>query len=211
MISAESSVMGPVSRCGQQLRRLAERYLSRMNDVSGFFSTEMIGQKVEFSEIDLTDETPSQINDLDETFVEMARNVIEEMALADFQASAVSSGQRRELALKVEQMLWEPPFLHDEQFTATLDEFAVLLNVSTRTIQIAIQEQFGIGFVALRRLIRLTQLRRAILESKGNATLSTLASDYKLHFGRLAQEYGQLFGRKPSQEIRDLRKAQSGP
>jgi hypothetical protein len=206
MISKERSVIGPVTQCGQQLKLMALRHLARMDQQNSLFHLDQIGQDSELFQIQLEDvETQTQ-----ETLVEMAQNLLEELALTDFHAPEISSGRRRAIALKVEQMLWEPPFLQDESFSATLEEFATLFGVSTRTIQIAIQEQFGIGFVALRRLVRLTQLRRAMLESKGAASLSALASDYRLHFGRLAGEYSELFGIKPSHELRQLRKAQAG-
>lgn len=207
MVSRERSVIGPVTPCGQQLKSMAQRHLTRMDEASGLFAPELIGQSRAMTEVDLMDRP--DLRDVDETFAEMARTLLEELAFANHPSQEVSTGRRREIALQVEAMLWEPPFLHEESFSATLDEFAQIFSVSTRTIQIAIQEQFGMGFVALRRLIRLTQLRRAILDSNGAASLSSLASDYKLHFGRLAQEYSQLFGIKPSQELRQLRKAQS--
>ena len=207
MVSRERSVIGPVTPCGQQLKSMAQRHLTRMDEASGLFAPELIGQSHAMTEVDLMDRP--DLRDVDETFAEMARTLLEELAFTNHPSQEVSTGRRREIALQVEAMLWEPPFLHEESFSATLDEFAQIFSVSTRTIQIAIQEQFGMGFVALRRLIRLTQLRRAILDSNGAASLSSLASDYKLHFGRLAQEYSQLFGIKPSQELRQLRKAQA--
>lgn len=103
-------------------------------------------------------------------------------------------------------MLWNPPFHVDDDFSGTLEEFAAIFKVKPRTIQIAIQEQFGVGFVALRRLIRLNQIRKAILQTKGEVKLSTLASEYRLHFGRLSKEYRELFGKNPSHEVMAIRK-----
>jgi len=202
MISTERSVLGPVTRCGQQLKMFAQRHLDQMGGKAQLFTPERIGRDHDLLTLDVSDPHA----DSEDMLVEMARTVLEELALTRLDASEVGSTRRRDIALKVEEMLWQPPFLHDEAFSATLDEFALLFDVSTRTIQIAVQEQFGMGFVALRRLVRLTQLRRAMIEAGGATTLSTLATDYRLHFGRLGQEYSQLFGLKPSEELRRLRR-----
>ena len=202
LISAERSVVGPVTRCGQQLKNLAQRYLNQLGQDAQLFTPDRIGRDHDLLRLDAQDPQPES----EDTLVEMARTVLEELALTRLDKSDVGSTRRRDIALKVEEMLWQPPFLQDEAFSATLEEFAALFDVSTRTIQIAVQEQFGMGFVALRRLVRLTQLRGAMIEAGGAATLSALATDYRLHFGRLGQEYSQLFGLKPSEELRRLRR-----
>jgi len=206
-LSRERSIIAPVTSAGQRLKSLAMRYLSLVDRNPELSDASLMETALQPTHINLQAYMSDSADLRGSTLIEMARNVIDEAAGADFSAPEVSSQKRREIALKIEHLLWHPPFLLDDDFGATLEEFAALFRVKSRTIQIAIQEQFGMGFVALRRLVRLTQLRRAILSSKGRSNLSMLAADHRLHFGRLSKEYREMFGLRPSHEMSAVRKS----
>lgn len=200
------SIVISVSSSAQRLKTLAHRYLSFLDHHPEMANISNAEINVEPMEIDLGTAFLQNSELRKNIIIEMARNVVDEAFSSQISAAEVGSPRRRIIALKIEQMLWKPPFHVDDDFSGTLEEFASLFKVRPRTIQIAIQEQFGVGFVALRRLIRLNQIRKAILQTKGDVKLSTLAAEYKFHFGRLSKEYRELFGKKPSHELIAIRK-----
>ncbi len=186
--------LGPVA---VQLKQNAQMLLASFDRSYGLFGEQ---KDVDLTRIDLSETDlhgPAFIEDI---WVELARNTLVDCT-SGWEPIA-SSLRRREIALQVEAMLWQPPFMLDDHFEASLNDFAKYFSVSTRTIQTSIQEQFGLGFVAFRRLIRLTQVRRAIYASKGQTSLTYISSDHRLHFGRLSREYRELFGIAPSADRR---------
>mgnify|MGYP006283777543 CR=1 FL=1 len=189
------SMVVPLNPVAAQLKQNAQMFLSAFDHTYRLF-----GQQCDVEPLTLgLAGTPIGGSAVaEETLVELARNAISACAVPHGDTSG--SARRRAIALDVEKMLWEPPFIFDDHFDASLGDFSKMFGVSTRTIQMAVQEQFGIGFVALRRLIRLTQVRREIYASRGRSSLTYISSDYRLHFGRLSREYRELFGLSPSAE-----------
>lgn len=136
----------------------------------------------------------------EDTLVEMSRNILQEAALGPPLGGDVNRF-RQELALTIERLLWEAPFVGDPYGDTSLDELSAFFKVSRRTIQLAMQEQFGIGFTSLRRLIRLHQVRNALRTEAPPPTVESLANlFYRGHPGRLARGYKELFGVLPSIE-----------
>ncbi len=198
------SIIVPMGLSAHRLKAVAQRYLDLIDQEAGLNATSRFGHRDAVVH-ELGSKFQSHSSFAEYALTQMTKNVIDEAIAPSPFGCQLSSAKRRNIALTVEQMLWEPPSLKDEDFNGTLQEFSQLLDVSVRSIQIAIEEQFGIGFVALRRLVRYSQVRRAILASKGDISLTSIATEYGLHFGRLASEYQQLFGLRPSEEVARVR------
>lgn len=113
-----------------------------------------------------------------------------------------ANAKRRMIALAIEKTLWNGPHVRTSEQDLSLDDFAEQYQVSRRTIQLAVQENFGMGFTALRRTIRLHQVRRAMNELP-HKNVSELAMEFFFnHLGRFSREYFEAFGVLPSNEIR---------
>ena len=141
--------------------------------------------------------------------MELCVNIIEEVVNKDFIQATLGEMQRRQLARAVEEYLWHDPsqLLHKD---FSLDFFANKLGASRRTIQMAVKEVFGIGFVELKRLIRLQQIRYSLLSKNDHLSVLMLAQSYAIgHFGRFAKEYRDLFGELPSQTNKRLLNSQT--
>jgi len=135
-----------------------------------------------------------------EALVELINNCLASVN-ADSSHGALRS--RLHLARSIEKLLWTSPLDRREELDFSLEEVASHFRCSRRQVQMALQETFGLGFVALRRIIRLHQFRNAISRAGVGGTISSLASDfYFSHFGRLASEYRELFGTLPSEDRR---------
>ncbi len=133
--------------------------------------------------------------------VEAAVSVLEEASRTTrIPGRNVGSPFRSTIALEVEKRLWRTLSAGDGRDALTLEALEESLGASRRTIQSAVQEQLGVTFSELKRLIRLTQVRRAILRTEGRIPLGFIAAEYGLHAGRLAKEYSDLFGTRPSEE-----------
>lgn len=106
------------------------------------------------------------------------------------------------LALEIENALWsfDPAQNSDE---LQLEDVAEQFSCSRRKIQMAIAENFGIGFSELRRIIRLHQVRSSILELGRSQPISRIAQDHGFaHLSRFAQHYYNLFETLPSSDAR---------
>lgn len=128
----------------------------------------------------------------------------------DFRAKAqlASSGgnpNRRDIALSVQKILWDGPDADRSERDLTLDDLAERRQVSRRTVQLAVQENFNMGFTALRRMIRLHQVRRAINEQPHKNVSELAMQFYFNHLGRFSRDYFDTFGVLPSEEIRRTR------
>jgi AraC-like DNA-binding protein len=140
--------------------------------------------------------------------MELCVNIIEEVVKKDFIQATLGEMQRHQIARAVEEYLWNDPskLLHKD---FSLDFFANQLGASRRTIQMAVKEVFGIGFVELKRLIRLQQIRYSLLLKQDHSSVLTLAQSYAVgHFGRFAKDYRDLFGELPSQTNKRLQNSQ---
>lgn len=124
--------------------------------------------------------------------------VIDEVT--DLDAIATPRGQlnRHKIALEIERILWSTP--NDEApAPSSLDEFAAHFDCSRRYIQQSVEEQFGVGFVVLKRFIRLHQVYIALTTGAHDGKLSSVAIDYEFeHLGRFSRYFQEMFGRKPS-------------
>ena len=112
--------------------------------------------------------------------------------------SVGTAPRRRALALAAERLIQSQP---DQVFS--LASLCDTLHTSQRTLQLAFQEQFGIGFRAFLRIVRLHQVRSSILRSGDRLTNTEIATHHGFwHLGRFAQYYQQLFGCTPSETRR---------
>ncbi|MFM8860052.1 MAG: hypothetical protein ACKOEW_08195, partial [Methylocystis sp.] len=103
----------------------------------------------------------------------------------------------------VEEYLWHDPskLLHKD---FSLDFFTNKLGASRRSIQMAIKEVFGNGFVELKRLIRFQRIRINLILKQDHSSVLMLAQNYAIgHFGRFTKDYRDLFEEEPSQPIKD--------
>jgi AraC-like DNA-binding protein len=182
----------------QRLKHLA----LRMASIADPITVPTIGNEDEAAFQDSSSLDTAGFNE--EALIELSNAALEEVTPAFLLQTNNSSSSRRELALEVERRLWRAPS-READTDVSLDELALQTNASRRTIQLAIQEQFGVGFLTLRKIIRLHQLRMAI-RSSGSSNISELGAKFYLsHFGRLSQEYKDLFGVLPSLDLRNAR------
>jgi AraC-like DNA-binding protein len=112
--------------------------------------------------------------------------------------SVGTAPKRRALALAAERLIQSQP---DQ--VLSLASLCDTLHTSQRTLQLAFQEQFGIGFQAFLRIVRLNQVHSSILRSGGQLTITEIATHHGFwHLGRFAQYYQRLFGCTPSETRR---------
>ncbi len=131
-----------------------------------------------------------------DALVELINNCL---ASVDGRFGVESVPNKIKLARDVEKLLWTSPLSRTEEFDFSLEEVSEAFGYSSRHVQIALQQTFGLGFVALRRIIRLHQFRSVLLRADSNHTIGSIAVGFHFnHFGRLAQEYNELFGSLPS-------------
>jgi len=123
------------------------------------------------------------------------------LVAADHDAMLRSAGnapRRRALALAAEALIRSQP---DE--VLSLANVCVMLHTSERTLQLAFQEHFGMGFQAYLRIMRLHQVRWSILQAGDRLSTTEIAMQHGFwHLGRFAQYYRQLFGCPPSETRR---------
>lgn len=202
VFGSKRSVVVRPSRAALRLKELALHFLGEFDKGAGVVYDDY-GSSAEHPSLSI----PSLLDDLsgfgEQTLLEMSRNVVEEISLGDMAGERLSSATRREIALKVEQILWESPLARDSDRDVDLNEICEQFKISRRTVQVTLQEQFGVGFVALRKMVRLHQLRAAIRSERGVKTVSGLgASFYRSSFGRLSAEYKDMFGALPSADLK---------
>ena len=195
--SGPRALVAGVTRAGHQLRRRIREMLAHVEAQASAAAPP--GAAYVF---DLCADARQLFAGYGEALLEMAHTVIAEACSGAFAPVARPASVRVEIARQVEALLWAPPAL-DRDEDVSLDEIAQRLKISRRTIQIALQEFFGLGYLAYRRLVRLHQLREAIARQDGKASLTRLGHDFHFtHFGRLAADYRALFGRLPSDDLR---------
>lgn len=131
--------------------------------------------------------------------VAASAGLIKHMLAVDLQIPGMSVGRRRVLALAVEDLLWEPPSA-DGVRKLSLDEASMRLESSRRSIQLALHEEFGMGFVALKRAIRLQQAH-AVIKKAPHRGIGEIARAHEFfHLGRFSRHYQEMFGVLPSTE-----------
>jgi AraC-like DNA-binding protein len=201
LFGSKRAIVTRPSPAAMALRQMASQYLAKLDQTHSLIynNTELINIDNNL-DISQTYDNETAINE--DAFIEIAKNTIDETVYEPPWISEFSNMSRRNVALTIERLLWQTPQNRQSDDDYSLDEFAALLKVSRRTIQIAVQEQFGVGFIALRRLIRLHQIRMAIRSGGGRQKINVLArTHYMDHLSRLSIEYRQLFGKLPSQEM----------
>ncbi len=202
IFGSKRAIVTRPSAVAMALRQMASRYLAILdqNHCLKYNNTELVNIDNSLN-ITQTYENESAINE--DALIEISKNIIDETVYEPTQIDGFSNISRRNVALTIERLLWQPPDIRQSDDDYSLDEFAALLKVSRRTIQIAVQEQFGVGFISLRRLIRLHQIRMAIHAGDKKQKINVLARTYYMdHLSRLSTEYKQLFGVLPSHEMK---------
>jgi AraC-like DNA-binding protein len=110
--------------------------------------------------------------------------------------------RRREIAGAAACLLRERTARCDTQQTSQ-GALCAELGVASRTLQLAFQETFGVGFRAYERAVRLEQAHRLLRNAHTDLTVTEVALRCGfLHLGRFAAFYRQVYGVKPSVAIR---------
>lgn len=129
----------------------------------------------------------------------LASAVIEELAEVHSPASVGERSRRSMLARDVESLLWRLPTWELMSSVASVDQMAARFHVSRRTLQLALYEFFGVGFVALSRTIRMHRVRQMLQNRREERSIASLAQEYGFtHLGRFSVQYRQMFGLSPS-------------
>jgi AraC-like DNA-binding protein len=150
-----------------------------------------LGRHVDLDEID-----QDYFEWLREDFVGLASSLIDSLIENGERDISVKLNRRRIIAHEIEDALWEEPINNEHKLS--LSYFSEKLGFSKRTIQLAIQENFNMGFNCLRRAIRLHQVNEA-LQKQPNKRVSEVAQEYEFeHHGRFALEFKEMFGVSPS-------------
>ncbi len=117
--------------------------------------------------------------------------------IARQRATTVAQLRRRELARAVERLLLAR--LGGRELS--VQELAALFEVSRTTLNQALQDEFGMGYVALLRQRRLLQVRLALAQDPEGVVLAQLARQAGFDQpGRFSRYYRDAFGRLPSEE-----------
>ncbi len=139
-----------------------------------------------------------------EDLLSLASCVIDDIAWGAIEPGPGKGPENRyELAARIEQLLWSDPETAETPLLS-LDEVASIFGRSRRQVQMAVLENFGVGFTELKRCIRLHQAFRALNETDRYQNISTIAQVYEFdHLGRFAKYYKQMFGMLPSAQLRE--------
>lgn len=136
-------------------------------------------------------------HDAPEAVVAACADLIDETLRSSLEIPLLAAGRRRDLALSVERLLWEgPSSCQPGKFS--LDDASQRLGRSRRSIQLALHEEFGMGFVALKRAIRLQQAH-AVLKNEPRIGIGEIARAHEFfHQSRFSKHYREMFGVLPS-------------
>ncbi len=89
----------------------------------------------------------------------------------------------------------------------TIDRIAEAAGLSVRGVQDAFQRRHGMPPLEYLRLLRLDRVREDLLSPDGGSTVGSVANRWGfVHLGRFAQYYGERFGERPSDTLREARK-----
>jgi AraC-like DNA-binding protein len=125
--------------------------------------------------------------------------VIEGLTDRESPESIEARTRRSVLAREVETMLWKLPTPELSTLETRVQDIAQRLYASKRTLQLALYEFFGIGFVALSRAIRMHRFRNALLTRPQALNIAHLAQEFGFsHLGRFSVQYREIFGHSPS-------------
>lgn len=152
------------------------------------------------------DNSMERINDIgiwiSEDVVTFASCLIDEITNSEINSSKKGESNRYSLAREIEKLLWVDP-KSEEFMSLTLDGIARRFSCSRRQVQAAILEQFGIGFIELKRSIRLHQVYNVLNDKNSHANVSSVAVNHEFdHLGRFSKYYKEMFGVLPSKHLR---------
>lgn len=86
--------------------------------------------------------------------------------------------------------------------TSSIAEIYEYAGVSYRTLNRAFKERFGVSPKQYIVAMRLTEVRRALINSQGSVRITDVASDWGFwHLGRFARDYKRMFGELPSESL----------
>lgn len=200
LFGAGRSIVVKPSKAAIRLKQRAMRVLEQFDRETGIRFDD-VNSVLDLSSINISEAIDDGIGFEHDALVEMSSNVIKQIMHDKIPDNRLGGQARRELALRVEALLWSPPSAHHALKDIGLDELSEILGVSRRSVQLAVQEQFGVGFVALKKIIRLYQIREQIIKRDSYKSITTLANEYYInHLGRFAREYKNFFGKLPSQD-----------
>jgi AraC-like DNA-binding protein len=138
-----------------------------------------------------------------EDLLSLAACVIDDIADGAIETTTRGEANRYELAAKIEKLLWIDPESSDAS-SPSLDEIAGNFGCSRRQVQMAILENFGVGFTELKRCIRLQQAFDALKVKDRYQNISSIAHAYEFeHLGRFSKYYREMFGVLPSAHLRE--------
>ena len=149
-------------------------------------------------------ETSETLIWLEQDLIELASVVLDQFLTSE--PVSLPGGQltKRKIAQNIEEMLWQDPT--DSEIEISLDTLVDHFNYSRRQIQMAIEENFSIGFVALKRIIRLYQAHQKLKEKPKRVQIQQIARDYEfLNHGRFSGYYKEMFGIEPLKMTKNLK------
>jgi AraC-like DNA-binding protein len=175
-----SSLLAPVTPRARLLKSLLEHHMGRAPPCGPAGAAQAISP------------VPGNICDA-------AGELIAEILQVELPVPYCSSQRRRELAIAVERLLWEnPQSAHLRRLS--LDDAARRFGCSRRSIQMALHEQLGLGFAALKRAIRLQQVDAALAANPRSVAIAQLARAHEFnHLSRFSCQYREMFGVLPSE------------
>ena len=155
------------------------------------------------SESQLTDEDPETLSWWRDELIELAASIIDQVVSRDIPEEPVAGERRYRIAHEVEDILWENKI---EEQSTSLEGLQQQFGCSRRTIQLAIEEQFGLTFTSLKRLIRLYRVRNALQDHGASGSITDHAVEHGFNnLGRFAKNYQQVHGILPSETVRNRR------
>ena len=141
---------------------------------------------------------------LEQDLIELTSVVLDQFLTSE--PVSLPGGQltKRKIAQNIEEMLWQDPV--DSEIELSLDTLVDHFNYSRRQIQMAIEENFGIGFVAFKRIIRLYQAHQKLKDKPKRVQIQQIARDYEfLNHGRFSGYYKEMFGIEPLKMTKNLK------
>lgn len=141
---------------------------------------------------------------LEQDLIELASVLMDQFLKADVITLPSSQIIKRKIANEIEEMLWLDP--EDSEIQISLQTLVEHFNYSRRQIQMAIEENFGMGFVALKRLIRLHQAHQKLKAKPKRVQIQQIARNYEfLNHGRFSGYYKEMFGVEPLKMTKNLK------
>ena len=154
---------------------------------------------------DFSIETSEKLIWLEQDLIELTSILMDQFLNADVINLPSRQTTKRKIAQDIEEMLWQEPIDSDAEIS--LDMLVDHFNYSRRQIQMAIDENFGMGFVAFKRLIRLHQAHQKLKEKPKKVQIQQIAKNYEfLNHGRFSGYYKEMFGIEPLKMTKNLRR-----